>query len=191
MTNVPVRKYINLFNKNLKSLSEDELIKLSKKGNDDSFEELMKIYKDYLYKMAFLYVKNEHDALDVCQETILNAYLGISKLKNTTYFKTWITKILINIVHNKNRYDNRFQNISVEDITLEISYEDIEVKLDLYDVIDTLEDKYKTPIILQYFYDLPISNIAKIMECNENTIKSNIRRGKMKMYEQLKGDKYE
>lgn len=191
MTNVTIRKYINLFNKNLKSLSEDELIKLSQKGNDDSFEELMKIYKDYIYKMAFLYVKNEHDALDVCQETILNAYLGISKLNNTEYFKTWITKILINIVHNKNRYDNRFQNISVEDITLEIPYEDIEAKLDLYDVIDTLEDKYKTPIILQYFYDLPISNIAKIMECNENTIKSNIRRGKKKMYEQLKEDKYE
>lgn len=191
MTNVIMKKYVKLFNKNLKLFSEDELIKASQRGDDDSFEELMKRYKDYLYKMAFLYVKNEHDALDICQDTILNAYLGISKLNNPIYFKTWITKILINIVHNKNRYDNKFQDINLEEVIGEVSYSDIESKLDLYDAIDSLESKYKIPIVLQYFYDLSISQIAKIMECNENTIKSNIRRGKKKIYEELKENKYE
>lgn len=66
MTNVIMKKYVKLFNKNLKLFSEDELIKASQRGDDDSFEVLMKRYKDYLYKMAFLYVKNEHDALDIC-----------------------------------------------------------------------------------------------------------------------------
>lgn len=71
MTNLKVRKCLKVFNKNFQTLSEDELIKASQRGDDDSFEELIKRYKDYLYKMAFLYVKNEHDALDICQDTIL------------------------------------------------------------------------------------------------------------------------
>ena len=49
--------------------------------------------------------------------------------------------------------------------------------------------KYKTPVILQYFHDLTIPQIAEIMECNENTVKSNIRRAKKKLYDILKEEK--
>ena len=65
----------------------------------------------------------------------------------------------------------------------------IEENIDLYDAIDRLDEKYKTPVILQYFHDLTISQIAEIMECNENTVKSNIRRAKKKLYDILKEEK--
>ena len=58
----------------------------------------------------------------------------------------------------------------------------------MYDAIDSLDEKYKTPIILQYFQDLTILQIAEVMECNENTIKSYIRRGR-KIIRYIKGDK--
>ena len=51
------------------------------------------------------------------------------------------------------------------------------------------DKKYKTPVILQYFHDLTIPQIAEIMECNENTVKSNIRRAKKKLYDILKEEK--
>lgn len=86
----------------------------------------------------------------------------------------------------KNRYINKFKDVEVKDYIGEIEYSDIEQKIDLYDAIDILEEKYKTPIILQYFQDLTISQISKILDCNENTVKSYIRRGKKKLYDLLK-----
>lgn len=181
-----VLKRVRLFSKKSKLIEEIDLINAAKKGSDKAFEELINIYKEYLYKMAFIYTKNEHDALDIYQETVYKIYLNIDKLKYSSYFKTWITRILINNVNMKNRHVNRFKDVEVEDYIGEIEYSSIEEKIDLYDAIDVLEEKYKTPIILQYFQDLTVSQISKIMDCNENTVKSYIRRGKKKLYDLLK-----
>lgn len=181
-----ILKRVRLFSKKSKLTEAIDLVNESKKGSDQAFEDLINIYKVYLYKMAFIYTKNEHDALDIYQETVYKAYLNIDKLKDSSYFKTWITRILINNVNMKNRHVNRFKDVEVEDYIGEIEYSSIEEKIDLYDAIDVLEEKYKTPIILQYFQDLTISQISKIMDCNENTVKSYIRRGKKKLYDLLK-----
>lgn len=181
-----ILKRVRLFSKKSKLTEAIDLVNESKKGSDQAFEDLINIYKEYLYKMAFIYTKNEHDALDIYQETVYKAYLNIDKLKDSSYFKTWITRILINNVNMKNRHVNRFRDVEVEDYIGEIEYSSIEEKIDLYDAIDVLEEKYKTPIILQYFQDLTISQISKIMDCNENTVKSYIRRGKKKLYDLLK-----
>lgn len=181
-----ILKRVRLFSKKSKLTEAIDLVNESKKGSDQAFEDLINIYKEYLYKMAFIYTKNEHDALDIYQETVYKAYLNIDKLKDSSYFKTWITRILINNVNMKNRHVNRFKDVEVEDYIGEIEYSSIEEKIDLYDAIDVLEEKYKTPIILQYFHDLTISQISKIMDCNENTVKSYIRRGKKKLYDLLK-----
>ena len=184
-----VMKKIRLLNKKQNEHKEYELINKAQNGCDESFELLINTYKEYLYKTAFLYVKNEHDALDIYQETIYNAYINISKLRNVNFFKTWITRILINNVNLKNRHYNKFQDEQVEDYIGEIEYCNIEENIDLYDAIDTLDEKYKTPIILQYFQDFTVTQIAEVMECNENTVKSYIRRGKKKLYDILKEEK--
>ncbi|MPM14337.1 hypothetical protein SDC9_60699 [bioreactor metagenome] len=186
--NIAMKK-IKLFNKKQQKYTENELITKAQSGCDESFEKLINTYKEYLYKTAFLYVKNEHDALDIYQETVYKAYINISKLRNVNYFKTWITKILINNVNMKNRHYKKFQDEQVEDYIGEIAYSNIEENIDLYDAIDSLEEKYKTPVILQYFHDLSISQIAEIMDSNENTVKSYIRRAKKKLYDILKEEK--
>lgn len=191
MTENIVLKRARLFSKKNKSTEEIDLVRDAKKGSDQAFEELINIHKEYLYKMTFIYTKNEHDALDIYQETVYKSYLNIDKLKDSSYFKTWITRILINNVNMKNRHVNRFKDVEVEDYIGEIEYSSIEEKIDLYDAIDVLEEKYKTPIILQYFQDLTVSQISKIMDCNENTVKSYIRRGKKKLYDLLKEEAYE
>lgn len=168
---------------------EETLIKQSQWGNDDAFEKLIDRYEGYLYKMAFLYVKNEQDAMDIYQETVLKAYLNITKLKDRKAFKTWITKILVNNVYTKNNQAKKIQENHIKLDTKEFNHIDIEEKIDLYDAIDILEEKYRTPIILQYFYDLTTKQISEITNFNENTIKTNIRRGKEKIYEILKEEK--
>lgn len=171
-----------------KNYSEEDLIKQAQRGDDLAFERLMDLYESYLYKMAFLYVKNEQDAMDIYQETTLKAYMNISKLKNLSSFKTWITRILINNVYNRNNQYKKMKEEKIEDYIGECSYSTIESNIDLYDALDLLKENYRTPIILQYFYGLTIQQISQITNTNENTVKTNIRRAKKKMYDALKED---
>lgn len=77
----------------------DERLNLVRKAvrrKPGAFELLMEQEKEYLYKMAFLYCREEQMALDKVAETVAKAYVGISKLKKPEYFRTWLTRILIN-----------------------------------------------------------------------------------------------
>ena len=83
----------------------------------------------------------------------------------------------------KSKFVDNFEQIELIEY---INYENLEEKIDLYNAIDILDEKFKTPIILQYFHDMTIKEIAEILESNENTIKTYIRRGKERLYSILK-----
>ena len=72
------------------------LLARAKKGNDQAFLKLLQDEKVKLYKMAYIYMKNENDALDVMQETVAKAYANIHTVKEELYSATWLMKILIN-----------------------------------------------------------------------------------------------
>ncbi|HAT4246436.1 TPA: sigma-70 family RNA polymerase sigma factor [Clostridium perfringens] len=177
--------YLDIDRKN--KLNEIKLIKESMKGNKEFFGILIKNNKEYLYKMAFLYVKDEQDALEVIHETVYRAFLNIEKLKKAKFFNTWITRILINVSIDflKRKGKNQMLDESTPIIKekCEISTEE---KLDLYNAIDLLNDNYKTVIIMMYFNDMKIKDISKVMETPENTVKTYLRRAKQALGEILK-----
>ena len=177
--------YIDIDRKN--KLNEIRLIKESMKGNKESFGILIKNNKEYLYKMAFLYVKDEQDALEVIHETVYRAFLNIEKLKKAKFFNTWITRILINVsidfLKKKGKNEMLDESTPIRKEKCEISTEE---KLDLYNAIDLLNDNYKTVIIMMYFNDMKIKDISKVMEIPENTVKTYLRRAKQALGEVLK-----
>ena len=177
--------YLDIDRKN--KLNEIKLIKESMKGNKESFGILIKNNKEYLYKMAFLYVKDEQDALEVIHETVYRAFLNIEKLKKAKFFNTWITKILINVsidfLKKKGKNEMLDESTPIIKEKCEISTEE---KLDLYNAIDLLNDNYKTVIIMMYFNDMKIKDISKVMEIPENTVKTYLRRAKQALGEVLK-----
>ncbi|BDU94320.1 MAG: sigma-70 family RNA polymerase sigma factor [Clostridium perfringens] len=177
--------YLDIDRKN--ELNEIRLIKESMKGNKESFGILIKNNKEYLYKMAFLYVKDEQDALEVIHETVYRAFLNIEKLKKAKFFNTWITRILINVsidfLKKKGKNEMLDESTPIIKEKCEISTEE---KLDLYNAIDLLNDNYKTVIIMMYFNDMKIKDISKVMEIPENTVKTYLRRAKQALGEILK-----
>ena len=177
--------YLDIDRKN--KLNEIKLIKESMKGNKESFGILIKNNKEYLYKMAFLYVKDEQDALEVIHETVYRAFLNIKKLKKAKFFNTWITRILINVsidfLKKKGKNEMLDESTPIIKEKCEISTEE---KLDLYNAIDLLNDNYKTVIIMMYFNDMKIKDISKVMEIPENTVKTYLRRAKQALGEVLK-----
>ena len=177
--------YLDIDRKN--ELNEIRLIKESMKGNKESFGILIKNNKEYLYKMAFLYVKDEQEALEVIHETVYRAFLNIEKLKKAKFFNTWITRILINVsidfLKKKGKNEMLDESTPIRKEKCEISTEE---KLDLYNAIDLLNDNYKTVIIMMYFNDMKIKDISKVMEIPENTVKTYLRRAKQALGEVLK-----
>lgn len=139
--------------------------------------------------MAFVYVQNENDAVEIYQQTIIRAFEGLSKLKEPKYFSTWITRILINCCKT---YIAKRKNIefvdpaNIENVTT-ISYSNIEEHLDLWNALYQLDEKYKTVLILRFYQDYSVKQIAAILQYPEGTVKTYIRRGLHALRLQLKG----
>ena len=166
------------------------LVKRAIKGDREAFEDLINMYFNRLYKEAYLRCKHEEDAKEIVQETIYKAYRNIKNLKEAKYFKTWLSKILINV---SNDYMRKNGMIDLEhdenDYVKKIHNDDqVEIKIDLYNAIDELEDKYKDVIILRYIEDLKVEEISKILERPVNTIKTHIRKAIRDMKNLLKED---
>lgn len=148
-------------------------IKLAQKGDDNAFYELLSERKDQLYKTAFAYVKNKEEAMDIVSDTVYKAYISIKNLKEPSFFNTWLTRILINTsldsINKNSRVVSFEENISVD---IGIISKDDEQLIDLKVAVDKLIGKYKTIVILKYFQDMTLVEIAKILQCPLGTVKT-------------------
>lgn len=133
--------------------------------------------KEDFYKLAYSYVKNEYDALDIVGEATYKGLQSLHKLKERRFMKTWFYRIIINesiAFTRKNKrliYDSKLIELHTDG---GISNEEV---LDLHNAIDELPSKYKTVILLKYMKGLPIKEIAEILDTNENTVKTRLKRG--------------
>ena len=82
-------------------LSETELIDRVVNGDAAVFEVLIRRYNPYLYKVGRSYNYNHQDVEDLMQETFINAYINLKKLKNKAHFKTWLIRIMLNECYRK------------------------------------------------------------------------------------------
>jgi len=155
--------------------SEEKVIKAIK-GDKGAFYELIQEKRDTLYKTAFVYTKNQHDALEILDDTVYRAYISIKKLKQPLYFNTWLTKILINTSINYIKKQKKVVYLEENSWEQSAVDSDREELIDLYDAIDKLDNKYRMIVVLRYFQDLTVPQIAEVMECPLGTIKTHLHR---------------
>lgn len=132
--------------------------------------------EDKFYRIAFSYSKNEEAALDIVQESIVKSLNHINKLKNEEYVKTWFYRILINECLQYIKKNKRIITYESQEIENIIEWnDDISINgIDMYKYIQQLNKKLRTVIILRYFEDMKIEEIAKITKTNINTVKSRL-----------------
>ncbi|MGL5692590.1 MAG: RNA polymerase sigma factor [Peptostreptococcaceae bacterium] len=160
-----------------------KLVKKSKKGNKLAFSTLIKIYEVDLYRVAIAMTKNEDDAFDCIQETILQAYINIPNLKNNEYFKTWLIKILINQCNAIIRKNKKI--LELKNIDIQTSYEKDDEALEVKEIVEKLEEDLKVLVILYYFQDMSIKDISDSLSIPEGTVKSRLSRARNKLKEIL------
>lgn len=129
---------------------------------------------DY-YRLAFSYVKNKENALDIIQDSIYKALNSIDRLEEDQYIKTWFYRIVVNTSIDFIRKHGRMQAMDNEILHSFLPEQnDLEKDYDLYEALDHLKEPYKTIIVLRYFEDLKIDEIARIQRENTNTIKTRL-----------------
>lgn len=169
------------------SPKEEQIRKLVKKAvrrDTEAYGQLMEYYKEYLYRTAYLFTGNQEQALDIVGETILKGFRSIHKLKKPEYFRTWLTKILMNTANDCYRRYPEMEDLEALMGQAAAAPEagiTIEERLDLNDAVSRLPDKYREVIILKYFDELKISEIARVMGMPEGTVKAYLHRAKAEL----------
>jgi len=156
------------------------------KERGDRFLKLIEENQEQLYKMAYSYVKNKDDALDIVQDAIYKAYISYNKVKNAKYEKTWLIRILINTSLDFIRKRKKMLSLDMDymENVVDTKSENHHTKLMLEEALDKLNEKQKTVIILRYFEDMKLNDIASTLNTPVSTIKSILYRAldEMKIY---------
>lgn len=134
--------------------------------------------QEKFYRLAFSYVRNQEDALDVVQNAIYKALEHYSELRNENAINTWFYRILVNesLLFLRKRKEEVFQE---ESEMAEIPYYEKEYDKDddLYEQINHLDQDLQTIIKLRFYEELSLKEISDVMDMNLNTVKARLYRG--------------
>lgn len=154
----------------------ENLIKKAKKGNEESFFKLIEENKVSLYKAARSILNNDDDIADAIQETVISAYRNIKSLKDDSYFKTWLTKILINKC--KDIISKNKEILILDDYKEEGYTQEFLSKFEIEDMLNDLSKEQKLVISLYYISQFNTREISEILKESEGTIKSRLSRAR-------------
>lgn len=142
-------------------------------------------YSDMIYRIALGYLRNKEDAEDVVQDVFLKY---IKHIKSNRYFnneiheKCWLIRVTINVCHNKLKHIKNQRNVILEN---NFYFEFDEEEYAILESIDKLEEKYKIVFELFYIRDFKISEISKILNISEASVKTRLKRAREKLRKNL------
>lgn len=179
--------------------NNEQIIKKIKNGDVDSFSILFKNYKDEAFRYVYLITKNREISEDIVQESFILCFRNIKKLKNPDKFKSWFFKILTRTSWKALKTNSRvipveniYEKIEDSDISNYIAWDNENYQTEiLKKEINNLGVKQRTIIVLYYYKELSIKEIAEITGCFEGTVKSRLYNARKKLkisLERNKGD---
>ncbi len=153
-----------------------ELVEKAVRGDADAFLELMERNTLSMYKTARGILKNDNDAADAIQDTILASFERIHTLKNPQYFKTWLIRILINECNQILRHYKKVNTI--EEVPETPRQDKSLAEVEFKEMLEQVDEKYRVVLVLYYEQGFKISEIAELLELNENTVKTRLARAR-------------
>ena len=179
--------------------NDNGLIKEILEGNLSSFNILMQKYERYVYTIAFGFGKNQDNALDITQNVFTKVYQKLSSFRKESSFKSWIAKISYNegvnwVRTNQKSMDHETFIEDNSNLVPVISQEDEflakENKSALIRSLYALNTRHRLAVVLRYFEDQSIKEIASTLDCSEGVVKNILFRSLKKLKENLqyKGD---
>ncbi len=182
-------------------LVEKQLAKKAKSGDRQAFTELIDIYKDRIYHMAYRMVNNREEAEDIAQETFIRVYSNLDRFDEAYKFSTWIYRIATNLCIDRIRKKKAqfsldesldgeegldgYSRLATNQLTPEMEVVQGELQNEVQHAIQSLPSKYRSIVILKYLQDLSLAEISEITNLPISTVKTRIHRGRETLRKKL------
>ena len=168
----------------LQKMTDDTLVALYSKGNNQAFDILLDRYKDKLYSYIYFVVRNEEQTEDLFQETFVKAIVTIQQGRYSAdgKFGAWLTRIAHNLVidffrqeRNENVVSNDeveidlFNNANLSDDTIETQMVNEQVLCDVRRLMVFLPENQREVVYMRFYQDLSFKEIAEITGVSSNT----------------------
>jgi RNA polymerase sigma-70 factor, ECF subfamily len=177
--------------------SDENLVKLSRKGDMGAFEELVARHRDKIYARAFSMMRNEDEALDLSQEAWVKGWQRLVQFQGDSSFVTWMTRIVINLCLDQLRKHKRQRAESIELMDEEsggverqmpvvtvnptAGLERAEMRQRIDKALGQLSYEHRTVMVLHEFEEMEYKQIAKTMGCSIGTVMSRLFYARRKM----------
>jgi RNA polymerase sigma-70 factor (ECF subfamily) len=174
---------------------ETRLAKLARNGDRGAFAELVELYKDKIYHLAYRMLNNKHEAEDAVQETFLRVYTNLHRYDENQKFSTWIFRIGTNHCIDRlrkrkhsaysldaempdNEGNDYYSMLSGNEETPEKQVILSETQQLIHKAIESLPEKYKSVVILKYLHDMSLQEIGDVLDMPVTTVKTRVHRGR-------------
>jgi len=178
-------------------LYESRLAQLARNGDRFAFRELVDLYQNKIYHLAYRMLGNVHEAEDIVQETFLRVYMNLTRYDTAQKFSTWIYRIGTNLCIDTLRKRKRKSNLSLDANIFDSDSSDgydilptgeeelpenqlvlSETKQQVREAIDHLPEQYKSIVILRYLHDMSLQQISEVLDMPVTTIKTRLYRAR-------------
>ena len=182
-------------------LTDADLVTSAQHGDTRAFDELVRRYRDKVYRLAFKILRNEDDAAEALQDAFLSAYRGLRNFKAESTFSTWLFRITTNasLMKYRKRRDNvvsleQSQNPTEGAEALQLpdwSTQPLDELLDseTREVMDEgkaqLDEDLRTVFILRDEEGLSNAEVAEILDLSVAAVKSRLHRARLRLRDRL------
>lgn len=179
------------------SPTDEELARLAAAGDYAAFEVLVKRFSDKVYRLAWSFVKSDHEAEDVVQETFLNVHRALPRFEGKSRFGSWVYRITVNTALMRLRKKRRRPEVSLEStrpddapsvaespllMDRKTAHDDAarrELGQRIRAAVDELDDKYRAVFLLRDIDGLSIAETAEVLELSVPAVKSRLHRARL------------
>ena len=171
------------------------LIEQCRVGDSSAIESFVQTYQQDVYRLALSILDDPSEADDATQESLLAALRALDSFHGASSLKTWLFSITVNICRTRLQKQKRRERlrqilsgilqatrtVSVEESTIENESDEA-----LWSAVHTMDEKHRIPIVLRYYHDLSIAEIATILQIPEGTVHSRLNTARRLLHSALK-----
>lgn len=177
-------------------LDDSALVERSRTGDFGAFEELVRRYRNDVFRLSNHFVRNREEAWDISQEVFIKAYRALGHFRGEANFKTWLLRIAANQCKDylkKRRletvaFDDRMQaDAPAGHLGPRQALEAREVGEAIDRAIAKLSHKHRTAFVLREFEGMTYEEMAGVMECSIGTVMSRLHHARKKLQRLLRG----
>jgi RNA polymerase sigma-70 factor (ECF subfamily) len=171
------------------------LIELCRVGDSTAIENFVQTYQQDVYRLALSILDDASEAEDATQDSLLAALRSLDSFRGTSSLKTWLYSITVNVCRTRLQRHKTYERLTkilgeILRVRSTPSVEESAVRSEsdrsLWRAIHNMDEKHRIPIVLRYYHDLSVAEIANILQIPEGTVHSRLNTARKQLHEVLK-----